>query len=72
MFQAHLTTLLREPDRLATDRVRLGSLGWFMRVLNEHGARRANAEDGAAGRLREARDRSQALLDEAAVRTCMA
>jgi putative transposase len=59
-------------ERIALWRARLWDLSWMMRGLNEHIARQANKEDGCTGRFWEGRFKSQALLDEAGLLTCMA
>ncbi len=58
-------------EHVAKYRERLANISWFMRVLNEDIARRANKEDNCTGRFWEGRFKSQALLDEAALAACL-
>lgn len=59
-------------DYVEDRRQRLFNISWFMRALNEGVARRANAEDNCTGHFWESRFKSNALLDEQALLSCMA
>ena len=71
-FDAQVEALLEDPERLAMCRQRLGDLSWFMRLMHEWIARRANVEDGCKGRFWEKRFESKVLLDERAAYACVA
>jgi putative transposase len=52
-------------------RVCLASVSWFMKVMKERIARRANLEEGNKGSFWQGRFKSVALLDQTAVTACM-
>ncbi len=60
-----------DPVWVAKQRDRLSSISWFMKVMKERLARRANREDGCTGSFWQGRFASTALLDQAAVIACM-
>nr|WP_306475093.1 transposase [Marinicella litoralis] len=64
---------LRKVKEYVTEyRARLMSVSWYMKAINEYIARMANEEDKCTGHFWESRFKSQALLDERALITCMA
>jgi len=69
LFTAELNTV---SDLLEIYKQRLSSLSWFMKCLNEPIARQANQEDHCTGHFWESRFRSQALLTEETLLSCMA
>ncbi|MDX1571498.1 MAG: transposase, partial [Xanthomonadales bacterium] len=57
---------------IKTRRDYLGDLSWFMKCLNEPIAKRANREDLCTGSFWEGRFKSQALINEKALLSCLA
>ena len=64
--------LRRVKEYVTEYRARLMSVSWYMKAINEYIARMANEEDKCTGHFWESRFKSQALLDERALLTCMA
>lgn len=63
--------ILAVESRLNLWRAQLTDISWFMRLINEPIARRANQEDNCTGKFWEARFKSQALCDESALAACL-
>ncbi len=53
-------------------RSRLSDISWWMRLLSQNIAQRANKEDGELGKFWQARYRAVRLLDETAILACAA
>lgn len=69
--EADLLAIANNPDLITQYRHRLQSISWFMARLNEWVARKANQEDGCTGRFWDGRFKCKALLDQAAILTCL-
>ncbi|KZX01709.1 transposase [Pseudoalteromonas luteoviolacea] len=64
--------LLLVSELIENWRARLYDISWYMKNLNEYIAKEANKEDDCTGKYWEGRYKSQALLDEMALLSCMA
>jgi hypothetical protein len=70
--EEELNTIRKNKDRLAEIRSRLSDISWWMRLLSQQIAQRANREDEEVGKFWQARYRAVRLLDETAVLACAA
>ena len=67
-----LNSIRNDPRKLEILRLRLSDLGWWMRVLCQYIAVRANREDHELGKFWQSHFRAVRLLDEAALLACAA
>ncbi|MEI6541662.1 MAG: hypothetical protein WCO86_19385, partial [Planctomycetota bacterium] len=67
-----LNHVRNDKARLKIIRSRLSDLSWWMRLLSQNIAQRANKEDGELGKFWQARYRAVRLLDETAILACAA
>ena len=67
-----LNSIRNDPEKLASIRQRLSDIAWWMRLLCQNIAVRANHEDGECGRFFQSRYRAVRLLDEQAILACAA
>ena len=67
-----LNHIRKDKAKLKVIRSRLSDISWWMRLLSQHIAQRANKEDGEIGKFWQARYRAVRLLDETAILACAA
>lgn len=67
-----IAAITSDPHLVAIYRDRLSSLSWFHRCLNEHIARRANAEEDCTGRFWEGRFKCQRIFEISGILACSA
>lgn len=66
-----VAALAADAARCGELRERLASLSWFMKLIKERIAKRANREDGCRGHFWEQRFHSTRLVDQAALLSCL-
>ena len=67
-----VNSIVSNKEKLATVRSRLSDISWWMRLLSQNIAQRANREDSEVGKFWQARYRAVRLLDETAILACAA
>ncbi len=70
--EAELNLICNNPQRLVQIRSRLSDVSWWMRLLCQNIAMRANREDEENGKFFQSRYKAVRLLDDAAVLACAA
>jgi len=71
-LEFELNSIVNDQNRLTAIRSRLSDISWWMRLLSQNIAQRANREDQEIGKFWQARYRAVRLLDETALLACAA
>jgi REP element-mobilizing transposase RayT len=71
-IECELNSIRHDPDRLAQIRLRLSDISWWMRLLCQTIAMRANREDEETGKFWQSRYRAVRLMDEESLLACAA
>ncbi len=67
-----LDRIISDSVKLASIRSRLSDISWWMRLVSQNIAQRANRDDNEVGKFWQSRYRTVRLLDETAVLACAA
>ena len=70
--EAELNSIRNDAQRVAEIRARLSDISWWMRLLCQRIAMRANAEERELGKFWQSRFRAIRILDEASLLACAA
>ena len=70
--ESEVNHIRNDKAKLKIIRSRLSDISWWMRLLSQNIAQRANKEDGEIGKFWQARFRAVRLLDETAILACAA
>ncbi|QDV22498.1 hypothetical protein [Aureliella helgolandensis] len=70
--EAELNSIRTDPDKLKMIRSRLSDLSWWMRLLCQKIAQKANAEEEIRGKFWESRFKAVRILDEQGLLACAA
>ncbi len=70
--EAELNSIRKNRKKLEAIRSRLSDISWWMRLLSQNIAQRANREDEEVGKFWQARYKAVRLLDEASLLACAA
>ncbi len=69
---SELNSIRLDAYKVKTIRARLSDISWWMRLLSQRIAQRANAEDAMSGKFWQSRYRAVRLIDEEAILACAA